>query len=306
MLSVLLLLFAESMLDDPLIFGLAAGHLILSHLLTGLLCQYLTSRPTLSQTIITYLSRSLVLAYNLSTSLVSLGLLMRASWGPLPGQMATGCIFFYGLGFFCLIGLHMALAFVRYAAVTWFNWVQPQDYRQLGRRINFLVGCVSVVIMVMALLLRDPANKNVGIEAYLAGRPVHQANFRLLPVVIGCLALLGLVSFYLVCKWILQVRASNRIQPAAEAQVPALTSHIDIKSIVIGSFYALACCGLATALDDNTAFRKDIALTIVWLILNNLMLVFFYQPAQRQVLPLVKDQATDVDAMPALPGTGTI
>ena len=73
MLSVLLLLFAESMLDDPLIFGLAAGHLILSHLLTGLLCQYLTGRPTLSQTIITYLSRSLVLAYNLSTSLVTSG-----------------------------------------------------------------------------------------------------------------------------------------------------------------------------------------------------------------------------------------
>ena len=273
-------------LDDPLVFRIAAGHLLFSNLATWLMYYYLRSRPLLSRTIITQLNTSLVFSYNLNTSFVSLSLLLRASLGPLPEALAAAYMFVHGVLFFCLVGLHVAIALIRYASVLCFSCIHAQDYRRMGFRINVFINVVSLAVVSSAFLLKDAPNKAVGIEAYLSGRPVHKGNLRLIPLVVGCTTLIGLVLFYLACKWALRRQATIRVQPAREGRATLdLIRHIDAKSIVIGSFYALACCGLSTALDDYSFFRKGIALTIIWLHLNNCVLVYFLsRPSVRSYL----------------------
>ena len=114
------------MTNQLLIIGLAGGEVLLSNLVAWALVGYLSSRPPLSRNILTHLNTSLVLAYNLHTSLAGLGLILRSALGPLPPLVGALLIFVVGLGYFTLVGLHVALASMRYLLVTWFTWLQPQ------------------------------------------------------------------------------------------------------------------------------------------------------------------------------------
>jgi hypothetical protein len=256
-------------LDDPLVFFVASGHLIASNCLAWLLYGYLKSLPTLSQNILNQLSTSLILAYNFNITIMSLSLILRSTLGPLPELLTSVCIFVLGFGFFCLVGHHIAVAVIRYCIVVCFSWIHMQDHRAMSMRISLIVSCVSLVLVSVIFIVRDPENSSVGIEAYLAGKPAHETKLRLTLILLAFPTLVGLIVFYLVCKCILHMREARRIQPVASGSgAPALSRHIDVKSIIIGSFYILACCGQAIALDDHSTFRNGIALTILWLHLN--------------------------------------
>jgi hypothetical protein len=114
------------MLDDWLVFCLAGSHIVVSNLLSWSLHLHQSSRPLLTRTILTHLHNSIIIAYNLHTSIISLSLLLRSGLGPLPLPVAAACMFLCGVVFFSLVGLHVALAFVRYLTVTYFSWLQPQ------------------------------------------------------------------------------------------------------------------------------------------------------------------------------------
>ena len=90
--------------DDLLILSLAVGHLLVSHLLTWPIRHFLTTRPPLSQTIITHLNLSLVTAYNFHNSVISLGLILRTWHGPFSAAVATAALFIFGLFSLCLVG----------------------------------------------------------------------------------------------------------------------------------------------------------------------------------------------------------
>jgi hypothetical protein len=161
------------MLENPVLFWLAGGHLILSNLLTWALGLHQASRPLNTRTILTHLTGGLLSAYNRHTSLVSLCLLLRCGLGPAPFQnlpgAATAAIFFTSFTFFSLVGLHVALALVRYLIVTHFAWVQPQDYCRLGRRIQLLVAAAAVVLSGLAVLMRPPVGQVADFTSFLYG-----------------------------------------------------------------------------------------------------------------------------------------
>ena len=266
------------MLDDPLIFGLAVGHLLLSNLVTCPLLRYLAGRPVLSYTIITYLNTGLVLAYNLHTSLFSLLLLIRASLGAFSPAVAALCIYLFGFCSISLVGLHVALTCVRYLAVTWFSWIQPQDYRQLGRGIYVIVGLGSLALMTMIMPFRVAPTEVIGIESYLSGQPAQTVNRKLWPLAFGTVVLAAVLFFYLFLKWILKKRESARIHPLdgsppppSQYQISSLSGYIDVKSLVIGSFYALGCYGVARLLDWVPGIPSGVSLIMAVLFVNNVV-----------------------------------
>jgi hypothetical protein len=272
------------MLENPVLFGLAGGHLILSNLLTWALGLHQASRPFNTRTILTHLTGSLLAAYNRHTSLVSLCLLLRCGLGPVPFQnlpdAVTAAIFLTSFTFFSLVGLHLALALVRYLTVTHFAWVQPQDYRRLGRRIQLLVAAAAVVLSGLAVLMRPPVGQVADFTSFLSGRPGQKANKHIWPLVSGMTALLLLANIYLASKWILQKRAAGRVQPATDlgqgqGHIRSLTRFIDVKTVVFGCFYPLACYCLAAMVDCVPGLPPGVPITVAVITVNNGVLLLF-------------------------------
>ncbi len=197
-------------MDDPLVFILCVINLLMSNLLSWPVRLFLASRPPLSHTIITVLNAGLVLAYNLHTVLLSLLLLVRAALGPFPAAAAIGGQFLFGFATLCLVGLHLALAAVRYLSVTWFSRIHPADYQRLARRIYITIGGIALVLIAAIMPIRASAEKTRNIESYLLGVAAPGINQMRYPLGFGGAALLGMGVSYLVCKRILQRRALAR------------------------------------------------------------------------------------------------
>jgi hypothetical protein len=232
-------------MENPLIFVLAVIHMILSNLLTMPVYLYLATRPPLSQTIITILNINLVLAYNLHTAFIGTGLLFRAGLGKFSATIAAACLFVFG--FFCLylVGLHLALAVVRYLAVTNFSWIQSQDHQKLAQKVQVIILCVSLIMMALIMPFRVPPSEVISVESYLSGSGAQKINRFWWPLLLGCIILLAVVGIYLFSKWLLQKKAEAvQVQPLpnpvpGRGQVNSLAKFIDVKTLVFGSFYAL-------------------------------------------------------------------
>ena len=213
----------------------------------------------------------------LTTSLVCLCLLVRACLGPFPRVPAAVCLFLFGFLSLGLVGLHVALTCVRYLTVTSFTWIQPQDARQLGRKIKLIVGAITLALMTLIMPLRVPAHEVISFEGYLSGLPAHRINRQLWPAVIGCTSLMAAVNLYLVSKWILQRRAAARIQsePAtADNRVKTLVGYIDVKTLVIGSFYTPVCYVLKEGFEHIHAIPGGVTLVVAMLALNSSVLLY--------------------------------
>jgi len=267
-------------MDDLLILSLAVFHMLLSHLLAWPIRYYLTTRPALSQTIITRLNLCLVLAYNFHNSFISFGLILRTSHGPFSAGVATACLFFFGFFSLCLVGLHLALASVRYLTVTHFSWIQPQDSRKLASKIHLIVAGISVTLMAGIMPFRVPPNEVVGIESYLSGTAARKINRQWWQLSIGFGILLAAVSLYFFSNWIIQKRAmAMHVEPLDNPapsgwQMKSLARYIDVKTLVLGSFYTLGCYILAALLDFVPAFQKGVSLLLALLHVNNCVLFF--------------------------------
>jgi hypothetical protein len=261
-------------LDDPLAFSLAAGYFTLSNIMTWPLHTYLESLPALSRSIITYINKSIVHAYNLTTSIFCLGVLIRASFGPIPPSAATAFYLQLGVGFFTLMGLHLALAVVRFLIEFNFSWIQNQDHRHLGRKICLVVILVSLGIMMAIVFQRDPAYQVMGIESYLSGQPALRTPLRWIRMVIGSACFLSLSLFYVVCKCLLYRRVAFSVQPAFEGGAGHYHRHMDAKSILTGSFYPVACYVTGAVLDQIPGLQEGNALAVAILHVNSCVLLF--------------------------------
>ncbi len=264
------------LLDDPLTFGLAGGYLALSNLLAGVLLYYLNSRPALNRSIITQLNTTLVGSYNFGTSLFSLGLLLRSSLGPLPPSAAAAFFFLLRIGFFNLVGLHIAITIVRYLIVISFCWIQAQDYHSLGHKINFVIGIASLIITMVITFFRQPDTAVVGIESYLSGQAtIPKAKFRWFQVFISSTVILVVSIFYIVSKWILRRQLAVMVQPSCDAgRIHALIRHIDAKSILTGSFYPLACYVMAALLGEVPGLQEGRSVAVAILHVNTCVLLY--------------------------------
>jgi hypothetical protein len=267
-------------MENTLIFVLAVIHMILSNLLTMPVYHYLATRPPLSQTIITILNIHLVLAYNLHTAFIGIGLLFRSGLGKFSAPVAAACLFVFG--FFCLylVGLHLALAVVRYLAVTYFSWIQSQDHQKLAEIIHVIIFCVSLVMMAVIMPFRVSPSEVISVESYLSGSGAQKINRFWWPLLLGCVALLAVVGLYLFSKWLLQKKAEAvQVQPLqnpapGRGQVNSLAKFIDLKTLVFGSFYALGSYSHAALLDLVPAFRLGASLPLALLHVNNCILLY--------------------------------
>jgi hypothetical protein len=264
------------MLDDTLTFGLAISYLALSNLLAGVLLYYLNSRPAVNQSIITHLNTTLVGSYNFGTSLLSLGLMLRSSLGPLPPSAAAAFFFLLRIGFFNLVGLHIAIAIVRYLIVISFSWIQAQDYHSLGHKINFVIGIASLFLTMVFTIFRQPATADVDVEFYLSGQAaVHRAKLHWFRIFISGIIILIVSICYIVSKWILLRRMAVSVQPSsAQGRTHALIRHINAKSILTGSFYPFACYAVAALLDQVPGLQEGNSMAVAILHVNTCVLVF--------------------------------
>jgi hypothetical protein len=130
--------------------------------------------------------------------------------GPFPTAVALGGQFLFGFATLCLVGLHLALAAVRYLSVTWFSRIHPADYQRLARRIYLTIGGIALVLIAAIMPIRASAEKTRNIESYLLGVAAPGANQMRYPLGFGGAALLGMGVSYLVSKRILQRRALAR------------------------------------------------------------------------------------------------